>query len=178
MHFNKRTTPRNVFFSTLQSRHNTAKKPLSIRLTQCLPPVLKTLHSNHRPSWCSGNNQSIGSSVLVVNSWLWPGYKTFLEVASMVVTWWIVAFLQSGIRCYFITLTCKAYILTESMIWSTAQQVLCHSSYYAMMCHINLQDILTLILLKDLPSQYLARWAHQDLLLSAAKSKSPPNSRT
>ena len=27
--------------------------------------------------------------------WLWPGNKTVLEVASMVVTWWIVAFLPS-----------------------------------------------------------------------------------
>ena len=28
--------------------------------------------------------------------WLWPGNRTFLEVASMVVSWWIVAFLPSG----------------------------------------------------------------------------------
>ena len=33
-----------------------------------------------------------GSSVLVVSSWLWPGNRTFWEVDSMVVTWWIVAF--------------------------------------------------------------------------------------
>ena len=32
-----------------------------------------------------------GSSVLVVSRWLWPGNRTFLEVASMVVTWWMVA---------------------------------------------------------------------------------------
>ena len=31
----------------------------------------------------------------VVSRWLWPGNKTFLEVAIMVVTWWIVAFLPS-----------------------------------------------------------------------------------
>ena len=31
-------------------------------------------------------------SVPVVSRWLWPGNRTFLEVASMVVTWWIVAF--------------------------------------------------------------------------------------
>ena len=30
------------------------------------------------------------SSVPVVSRWLWPGSTTFLEVASMVVTWWIV----------------------------------------------------------------------------------------
>ena len=27
--------------------------------------------------------------------WLWPGNRTFLKVASMLVTWWIVAFLRS-----------------------------------------------------------------------------------
>ena len=36
------------------------------------------------------DNQSEGSSVPVVSRWLGPGNKTFLEVASMVVTWWIV----------------------------------------------------------------------------------------
>ena len=38
---------------------------------------------------------SEGSSVPVVSRWLWPVNRTFLEVASMVVTWWIVAFLRS-----------------------------------------------------------------------------------
>ena len=28
----------------------------------------------------------------MVSRWLWPGNRTFLEVDSMVVTWWIVAF--------------------------------------------------------------------------------------
>ena len=42
--------------------------------------------------WRSGDNQSVGSSALVVSRWLWPGNRTFLEVASMVVTWWIVTF--------------------------------------------------------------------------------------
>ena len=28
--------------------------------------------------------------------WLWPGNKVFLEVDSMVVSWWIVAFLHSA----------------------------------------------------------------------------------
>ena len=36
-----------------------------------------------------------GSSVQVVSRWLGPGNRTFLEVASMVVTWWIVVFLHS-----------------------------------------------------------------------------------
>ena len=35
---------------------------------------------------------SVRSLAPVVSRWLWPGNKTFLEVTSMVVTWWIVAF--------------------------------------------------------------------------------------
>ena len=31
----------------------------------------------------------------MVSRWLWPGNGTFLEVTSMVVTWWIVPFLSS-----------------------------------------------------------------------------------
>ena len=45
-------------------------------------------------STSKGDNQSVGSSVSVVSRWLWPGTKTFLVVASMVVTWWIVDFAQ------------------------------------------------------------------------------------
>ena len=37
------------------------------------------------------------SSIPVVSRWLCPGTKTFVEVASMVVTWWIVACLCSVI---------------------------------------------------------------------------------
>ena len=33
---------------------------------------------------------------MVVSRWLWAENRTFLEVASMVVTWWIVAFLPSA----------------------------------------------------------------------------------
>ena len=40
--------------------------------------------------------RSEGSSVPVVSGWLWSGKKTFLDVAGMVVTWWILAFLRSG----------------------------------------------------------------------------------
>ena len=40
-------------------------------------------------------NQSVGSSAPVVSRWLWPGNRTLLEVASMVVSWWLVAFLPS-----------------------------------------------------------------------------------
>ena len=41
---------------------------------------------------CSGDNQSVWSSAPVVSRWLWPGNRTCLEVASMVVIWWILAF--------------------------------------------------------------------------------------
>ena len=39
---------------------------------------------------------SVESSAPVVSRWLGHGNRTFLEVASTVVTWWIVAFLRSG----------------------------------------------------------------------------------
>ena len=45
--------------------------------------------------WCSGYNQTAESSVPVVSRRLWPGNRTFSEVVSIVVTWWIVAFLHS-----------------------------------------------------------------------------------
>ena len=48
---------------------------------------------NNHLRLCSGDNEHVGLSVLVVSRWLWPGNRTFLEVASIVVTWWIVAFL-------------------------------------------------------------------------------------
>ena len=51
-----------------------------------------TLHFDYHPYWCSGNNQSVGSSVPVVSRWLWPGNRTFLEAASMVITWWIAGY--------------------------------------------------------------------------------------
>ena len=48
----------------------------------------------HHASHLTGENQcrviSTGFS-----RWLWPGNRTFLEVAITVVTWWIVAFLPS-----------------------------------------------------------------------------------
>ena len=46
-----------------------------------------------------GDNYSEGSLVPVVSRSLGPGNRIFLEVTSMVVTWWIVAFLHSNIPC-------------------------------------------------------------------------------
>ena len=54
-----------------------------------------TFHFTDHPLWGSGNNQSVRSSVPVVSRWLSPGNRTsFLEVAGMVATWWIVFFAQ------------------------------------------------------------------------------------
>ena len=44
--------------------------------------------------------ESEGSSVPVVSRWLWLGNRTFLELASMVVTWWIVAFLRRALQVF------------------------------------------------------------------------------
>ena len=67
-------------------------------ITTYKPPVLITLHFNYHPCWHSGNNQSVGSSALVGSRWLWPGNSTFLEVASMMVTWYVVAFLRTAME--------------------------------------------------------------------------------
>ena len=60
--------------------------------------MLMTLHFT---CWRSGNNQCVGSSALVVSRWLWPGNRTFLEVASMVVTRWILACLHSVVSWWY-----------------------------------------------------------------------------
>ena len=51
-------------------------------------------------TWHSGNNQNVGLSVPVVSRWLWPENRAFLEVASMVVTWWTMAFFAQWISLY------------------------------------------------------------------------------
>ena len=63
--------------------------------------------------WRSGDNQSVRSSEPVVSRWLWPGNRTFLEVASMIVSWWIVAFLCSVHSHIFLSLllTCIPIML-------------------------------------------------------------------
>ena len=55
-----------------------------------------SFHFNYHPRWFLGDNQSARSCAPVASKWLWPGNRTFLEVASMVVTWWIVAFWPSA----------------------------------------------------------------------------------
>ena len=60
--------------------------------------------------WLSPEHQRVGSLVPVVSRWVWPGNRTFLEVAiaSMVVTWWIVVFFAQWSSCKFskCTMTC------------------------------------------------------------------------
>ena len=56
--------------------------------------------------WFLADNHSVRSSAPVVNRWLWPANRTFLEVDSMVVSWWIVAFLScDSSRILVITLS-------------------------------------------------------------------------
>ena len=42
-----------------------------------------------------GNYQGVGLSAQVVSRWLRPGNRTFLQVAGIVVPWWIVDLLSS-----------------------------------------------------------------------------------
>ena len=57
-------------------------------------------------SWRSGDNQNVRSSVPVVSRWLWHRNRTLLKVASMVVTWCIVAFLRSDTFSFFLFASC------------------------------------------------------------------------
>ena len=59
------------------------------------------------------DNQCVTSSAPMVSRWLRPGNRTFLEVDSMVVSWWIVARLGCGI--HFDILFCTLAIYTESL---------------------------------------------------------------
>ena len=89
-----------------------------------------TSHFNYHPCSCSGDNQSVESSVPVVNRLLWPGNRTFLEVASMVVTWWIVAFLHSEKPCSFahssMFMPWQDYTHTRESIWMFFVQLIFH----------------------------------------------------
>ena len=80
-----------------------------------------TRHFDYYPRWCSADNWSVGSSAPVVSRWLWNGNRTFLKVASMVVSWWIVTFLSSA-RTWkkFYLLSCHTPIEARSFnLWDT-----------------------------------------------------------
>ena len=80
-----------VYWDYWHSNNNVALKIISKDFIR-FQSVLMNLHFNYHPRWQLSDNQSVRSSVPVVSRWLWPGNRTFSEVASMVVTWWIVAF--------------------------------------------------------------------------------------
>ena len=75
-----------------------------------LPFIGYVIHK-HGPSTGNKVCQSFGPHILhqgheiyhrvVVSRWLWPENRTFLEVDSMVVTWWIVAFLPNVCKIDF-----------------------------------------------------------------------------
>ena len=58
------------------------------------------------------DNQRVRSSALVISRWLWPGNKTFLEVDSMVVNWWIVA----SLRCFYMHLCLPLFFFSKRYI--------------------------------------------------------------
>ena len=68
--------------------------------------------------WCSGDNQSVRSSVPLVSRWLWPGNNIILDVVSMVVTCWIVAFLLSVLHTYQNTDRDKNWKIVLSSIYT------------------------------------------------------------
>ena len=70
-----------------------------------------TLHFKYNPCWRSGDNQSVWSSAPEVSRWLWPGNSSFLEVASIVGNWWIVAFLCSVMSTVIFTRTPRSHLL-------------------------------------------------------------------
>ena len=97
-------------FCTITNQHygqTLCKKATIHQVTTMLTTSKNVLFTGHNhllttsaddPSlsrWCSFDNQSVRSSAPVVSRWLWPGNRTFLEVASVVVTWWIMAFLHT-----------------------------------------------------------------------------------
>ena len=50
-------------------------------------------------AWAPVRVISFRSSVLMVSRWLWPGNRTFLKVAGVVATWWIIPFFVQCKAC-------------------------------------------------------------------------------
>ena len=111
------TQHKEAIIHQLTTMISTSKKSYFKVITTCYSQVLMTLHFNyHHPNiqrvglnifyWSIQKDQTwqncdvslllnVGSSAPLVSKWLWPGNRTFLEVDSMVVSLWIVAFLPS-----------------------------------------------------------------------------------
>ena len=92
----------------------TAQKTTIHQVTTMLA-TSKNVHFDYHPSTSECGNKSEGSSAPVVSRWLWPGNRTFLEVASMVTTWWILAFLSSDI-CNDIDNRRKNYLVSNTWL--------------------------------------------------------------
>ena len=86
-------TSRNVLFPGYNHLLTTGADDLTLWLLPERQWAIRPRFNSFNARWRLGNNQSVGSSALLVSRWLWPGTRTFLEQASMVVSWWIVAFL-------------------------------------------------------------------------------------
>ena len=67
-------------------------KPSSVVASICATCVTKARSQGAAHSRSSGDYQNVWSSAPVVSKWLGRGNRTFLEVASVVVTCWIVFF--------------------------------------------------------------------------------------
>ena len=76
----------------------------------------------------SASSWSVGSSVLVVSRWLWPGNRTLLEKASMVVTWWIVA-------CLFSVLFMTNMYYQWTVFKDTLSRTFLHNLHYPLNIH-------------------------------------------
>ena len=78
-------------FGMIDASQGTAMAKEDKHETQCKKP----LSTSSPPLWLSGDNKFVWSSAPVVSRWLLLANRTFLEVDSMVASWWIVAFLPS-----------------------------------------------------------------------------------
>ena len=70
-----------------------------------------------------GDNQSCWSSAPVVSRWLWPQNGTFLEMDSMVGSWWIVSFLPRDI---FWVSTVTVSVLLQSLLFTENRSNIVH----------------------------------------------------
>ena len=116
--------------------HCTKKNPTIHQITTMLA-TSKVLIPGHNhllamgtddPLLHLGNNQSVGLSVPVVNRWLWPGIMTFLEVASIVVNWWTVAFLRSACSLN-LSLTPSSFLTLYIYIFLTFEYLPSHLEF-------------------------------------------------
>ena len=102
---------------------------------------------------------SVGSSAPVVSRWIRPGNRTFLEVASVVITWWIVAFLSGAMSLQSLLMTSPVSMMaTTACVYPHSSVPRVHSS--SMVC---------VFLQNNSPSQ------HRDKKHAAAAAASTQN---